>query len=228
MTKISTDNCKDHLVAFFNEQGTETKASQWKRGSKRKEGDDVVRDFSHPTLGGFILVERDGTLLKPEKMDDVKEQAVLAKAILSKLMGEEYEGPDLIKKSLIKGVLRPESMASQFVFGVAGPTSMVKNHLIAIITPKAFWEKEGYCFDQELPLESLLPKGSDDLNGCGTWCIPFQSMDPVEFKAMLKGMGFVWDQKFQTSVNGMCNNDVNDWDPSVLDEAPSKSIRQKP
>ena len=62
MSKITTEDCKDFLIAHFKAQGTETVAKEWKRASKYKQDDLVHRDFSHHQLGIVVEVEHSNVL----------------------------------------------------------------------------------------------------------------------------------------------------------------------
>lgn len=97
--------------------------------------------------------------------------------------------------------LDPVAAASQYTFAI----SFSSDGLAAIITPSCVWRDESRCHDQESPISHLLPDGSDDLNGCGTWDIPgYTEGDPACVPAMaldLLSRGFVWDEAFQEMID---------------------------
>lgn len=217
--KISSDDCKTHLVSHSMAQGQETKASQWKRGRKSKDGDDVVREFLHPTLGGYAVIERAGKLLAPTAIGSDRTSELAAKALVARMLSSEDGGYGMIGDAIDQGIHDPKAIAGQFVFGIAGPTYYAQGGLIAIVTPKSYWESKGFWYDQEVDLDRLMPEGSEDLNGCGTWLIPYPSMDALAFRDELRSRGFVWTQDFQKSVNESGCDDAEEFDPSVLDNA---------
>lgn len=92
----------------------------------------------------------------------------------------------------------------------------------AIITPTAYWKKTGYCFDQESPLDKLLPEG-EDVNGCGTWVIDAKAAGSAAGLAkMLIARGFAWDQKFQDFIEPSLTKTVlSAYQPQKAPKAPS-------
>lgn len=62
MSTITTEDCKQYLVNYFKNNGTQTFIKDWKRLSKYKQGDVWMRDFSHPTLGIVYLAENNNLL----------------------------------------------------------------------------------------------------------------------------------------------------------------------
>lgn len=243
MSKLTTADCKRHLVDFFQAQGTSCKEAEWKRGKKSKDGQDTVREFAHPTLGFYSITERDGQLLQPVAIGDDRVQEIAAKALITRMLygrdgtgeddesnalDESEESDDPIAEALANGSIKPEAIAGQFVFGVATDNDDGKFDLYAIITPKVYWEREGLWYDAELGLDPLLPEGSSDMNGCGTWYIHGASTDPVAFRDELVARGFVWTSDFQRSVNEQYDGQSVEemgWDPRVLEATQSAKPR---
>lgn len=63
MPTISTEDCKALLVQHFAGKGRQTIGSHWRQLRKYKNEKGLVsRDFEHPVLGRFVLVESDGVL----------------------------------------------------------------------------------------------------------------------------------------------------------------------
>lgn len=62
MSKITTEDCKDFLISHFKNIGHDTLVKDWKRGSKYKRDNIVMRDFNHPLLGIVVVAEDNGVL----------------------------------------------------------------------------------------------------------------------------------------------------------------------
>lgn len=66
MANITSEDCKDFLVEFFNNKNIETHAKDWKRTSKYKENGVWHRNFLHDKAGEVIIIENQGSLsIKP-------------------------------------------------------------------------------------------------------------------------------------------------------------------
>ena len=85
------------------------------------------------------------------------------------------------------------AMANQFVFGFAEQN--IELHIM-IITPIAYWESDGCICDQECFIKGLLPEDSEELNGRGTWGIPWKGSQLGLGQELLL-RGFAWDGKYQ-------------------------------
>ncbi|MEZ0226075.1 MAG: hypothetical protein ACAH83_16085 [Alphaproteobacteria bacterium] len=95
-----------------------------------------------------------------------------------------------------------KALANRFTFAIKKSEEDEEDGwgFYAIITPTAYWKKTGYCFDQESPLDKLLPEG-EDVNGCGTWVIADKAAGSAAGLAkMLIARGFAWDLKFQDFI----------------------------
>ena len=70
-----------------------------------------------------------------------------------------------------------------------------------IITPKKYWDNEGYVYDQHIPLDHLLP---EDLGEAmeATWAsVERDGENPLVLAAQLMAKGFVWDKDFQDFID---------------------------
>lgn len=129
---------------------------------------------------------------------DVEKARVLAEKIAH--FWENDDDDDAMEKYTARcDKLDPIALASQYTFAIC----LSDDGLVAIVTPTCVWEDDGYCHDQESPIGRLMPAGSDDLNGCGTWQIPgYDSADDVPKLAFdLMERGFVWDPDFQEMID---------------------------
>lgn len=122
-----------------------------------------------------------------------------ARVLTRKFVNEDYDDEAAEKMEQRMSRLDPVALAAQYTFAISiDPDN--GDGSVAIITPTCYWKDEGCCYDQESPLRDLLPEGSDDLNGCGTWEIP-EHGEPVELAFELLRRGFVWDPDFQRFID---------------------------
>lgn len=117
--------------------------------------------------------------------------AAKAKALAARQMewDEEEDGDLDAKARKLDGV----AWANQFIFAMGDGGEYV------FISPLKYYEDEGCCYDQESPICHLLPSESDDVNGCGTWEIPFAGT-PTDLAAHLMSLGFLWREDFQSFI----------------------------
>lgn len=94
----------------------------------------------------------------------------------------------------------PIASANQFIFALT-----FEDESVVIISPLKYFETDGCCYDQESPIGHLLPEGSDDFNGCGTWQIP-TNMTPTELAVDLMARGFIWNKDFQEFIDADAMN----------------------
>jgi hypothetical protein len=192
MKMNSSDYIKTALVAVLG--GTE---SEWKRVSKSGN----LRTFTHKTLGtfpvlelaqGYQVIKSNGeitSLTVPSPTPAyTPEQIEAALEVINKIRKEGYWEYDHGSEALLERA--GNALAQHYVFGVVDG----EDGIFAAICPKYYWEENGFCFDQQSPLERILPEG-DDVNGCGTYC--FEDLSLKEIKAMLISKGFVYDKEFE-------------------------------
>lgn len=111
MSKITTEHCKEFIVNHFNNNGINTSIKDWKRTSKYKQDDLLLRDFFHTTLGLITLVEKNDLL---EILDGQKQQENNEPSYFKKFSKEEINGAKKIVKKLIK--IREEQDDDDLVF----------------------------------------------------------------------------------------------------------------
>lgn len=241
---FSTDDCKTLLAKdnpLIAAGALDPKG--WKRLSKRNASDGVERIFSHPPSGMFARVlEANGALsvtARGSSLDSVCAPAASAPApvpakaapspfwpaisprfvdvakaarLVQRHVGA-YRGDDEDHDALMERIdkLDPVALANQFTFAVCQTPD---EDLMAAITPTCYWKEDECCFDQESPIGRLLPSGSDDINGCGTWVIPGFS-EPAALALHLLSLGFVWDAEFQDLMDDEDNPTLPDLAPLI-------------
>lgn len=219
---ISTDDCKKLLSedAALVALGAVDMGS-WKRLGKKKTGQGIERCFAHACGAMAKVIEASGQIhiastgSSAAELDDSAFQraapspsssaghaqprpvfwtreatspaaVAAARALASRQF--EWDGRsdgDLYKAAM---ALDPIAWANQFIFALCED--------MTCICPKKFFEEEGYCYDQESPISHLLPPGSDDVNGCGSWELPFAGSG-ASHAIELMALGFHWDPSFQ-------------------------------
>ena len=137
MSKITTDDCKNFLISHFKKQGTETTAKEWKRTSKYKQDNLVLRDFSHPVIG-IIVVTEDNNSLSINTSNSIKisnseyiqkdftsEEKKQAKKLLEKYISCDEDNENLMKSE--KWIEFQHALPSQFYF--CFPDDTYNNHI---------------------------------------------------------------------------------------------------
>ena len=67
MSKITTEDCKNYLINYYEKKEIITQESEWKRVKKYKNEDGLwVRDFEHKIIGMIHLIENNGQLMVVE------------------------------------------------------------------------------------------------------------------------------------------------------------------
>jgi len=135
-----------------------------------------------------------------------------------------------------QGPAKALALANQFLFFVTsddmfggGPTPT------AIISPAVYTEKENCIYDQECPIEGLLPDDAEDLNGCGTWMMHGYSGTMVELVHDLIARGFHFSEKMQREYGAEYLDDLTPlWEADDLEktvratERPARPGRDEP
>lgn len=203
----------DQLKEIFAQQGGSSE-KDWKRLSKSKNDDgEWVRRFENKKTGAQIdVVEKtDGSYffqpLAPAEKNDSPietspEKNKAADKVIANLLDPEFEGSHdaLVKKA-------GKALANRFTFAIIEDEGADEGSFCAMITPTAYWEKRGFCFDQPSPLWDLLPDG-EDVNECGTWVFE-DCNEPVALATMLIAHGFIWDKKFQNFANASLTETIS-------------------
>lgn len=109
MSKITTDDCKNFLVEYFDNNGHKTLAKEWKRASKYKDGDVVKRNFEHPVLGLIVVDEKSGSLSIGDKSIQVNTSSVSSKGTVTKYIQRDFtEQEKEAAAALIKAYIKRE------------------------------------------------------------------------------------------------------------------------
>lgn len=191
MKMTSSDYIKTALVTAVG--GT---VSEWKRVSKCGNS----RTFVHKIHGtfhvlgqeqGYQVTKPNGKIMSlnvPSVSVNTTEQIQAALEVITRIRKDGYWDYDKQPEDLLKQA--GNALAQHYIFGMVDSDDGV----FAAICPKYYWEAEGCCFDQQSPLEHIIPDG-DDVNGCGTYY--FEDMSLKKIKGMLLSKGFVYDKGFE-------------------------------
>ena len=91
-----------------------------------------------------------------------------------------------------------DDLASHFVFAYCGQDESMP---CWIITPKKYWDNEGYVYDQHTPIDHLLPADLGEAMEA-TWAsVERDGENPLVLAAQLMAKGFVWDKDFQDFID---------------------------
>lgn len=173
MAKASTS---DKLKEIFAQQGG--KESDWKRRYKRKDAEGHwVRVFENAKTGKTLEVTELGK---------------------NNFQTRELEAAEATAKT----DSTQKSVAAKYVFAIKKDDDNMTEHggYYAIISPKAYFEKTGYCYDQPSPKIYDLLQDAEDVNDCGTWVFFDAKPDAKALAADLSGRGFIHDPKFQQFI----------------------------
>lgn len=217
---ISTDDCKkllsqDPALAALGALDI----GSWKRVGKKKTAQGIERRFVHACGAMAKVVESSGQIhiaatgscladlddsstQRPRAAPAACSEEALAglwtreaaseadRAAAISLAARQMIWDDRVDGPLYKAVmaLDPIAWANQFIFALCED--------IVCICPKKFFEDEGCCYDQESPIGHLLPLGSDDVNGCGSWELCFPGSGTSHAIELME-LGFRWDPSFQ-------------------------------
>jgi hypothetical protein len=167
---MAKDSTSDKLKEIFAQQGG--RESDWKRRDKRKDEDgNWVRVFENAKTGKNLEV--------------------------TELVGGQFKTRELEAGAAQKAV------AAKYVFAIKkdDDDGMTEHGgYYAIISPKAYFEKTGYCYDQpSQAIYDLLPD-ADDVNECGTWVFNDAKPDARALADDLSARGFIHDPKFQNFI----------------------------
>lgn len=119
-----------------------------------------------------------------------------ADKIIDLLLGESEWREDPNIETLLKTA--GDKLAGKFVFACYFDEDYQS---VWIITPIKYWKDDGYVYDQESPIDHLMPANAGDVNGCGTWAIDNDTMDPIERAKYFHDKGFVWEESFQLQID---------------------------
>jgi len=97
---------------------------------------------------------------------------------------------------------------SDYIFALGIDPDSTPPVYIATITPEAYFIKEGYVYDQHMPIG---PKGWACLQEADYECT--FTNDPAQMHANLVGQGFRWDAALTKLLGGASHNQM--WTPSV-------------
>jgi len=125
-----------------------------------------------------------------------------ADAVIRILMGEDpaadYDDPDAdwgVPNKLVEEA--GLALANRHCFAIMAEEGDIP---YAMITPIRFFEQEGHCSDQSVPVHELMPKCGEAMES--TWEIYEKGVDtPVEAARYLQSLGFQWDRGFQDFID---------------------------
>lgn len=147
------------------------KESDWKRRDKRKDEDgNWVRVFENAKTGKTLEV--------------------------TELANGQFNTRE------VEAGAADKALAAKYVFAIRKDNDDMTEHggYYAIISPKAYFEKTGYCYDQASPAIYKLLPDAEDVNDCGTWIFEDAKPDARALAADLSARGFIHDPKFQNFI----------------------------
>lgn len=173
---MAKETTSDKLKEIFAQNGGGSE-KDWKRTDKRKDAEGHwVRTFRNAATGASVeVVELGENQFKARRLE-----------------AGDSTAADAAQKAT----------AAKFVFAIAKDNGDMLDQpgYYAIISPKAYFEKTGYCYDQPShQLDKILPD-AEDVNECGTWVFETAKPDAKALAADLTARGFIWDRKFQDLI----------------------------
>lgn len=207
MSKITTEYIKQQLVSHpdsINNNWTQEK--KWKRITKYKEGDSIVREFSYDNNAIVYVYEKnDNVEISYQKMNEnqdapqqfTSEQIEAAKKVIKQEM-DYYtcDDDDNSVTEMLEYEIAGSAICSQFKFffdiNADGKTINLKDDdNVLYISPTMYehWDQHiGHIID------NYLPEGIYEAAECYYLCEKYDG-DIWQLKADLESRGLVWDKK---------------------------------